>query len=109
MEARPRRVAIYETSAGSAPFTEWLDGLRDPKARARIRIRIDRVSLGNLGDCKTVGAGVLELRVDYGPGYRVYLAEDGPTLVLLLCGGDKDSQSRDIELAQEYWSDYRRR
>jgi putative addiction module killer protein len=109
MEARPRKLAIYETATGNSPFAEWLQGLRDRGARARIRVRIDRASLGNLGDCKPVGAGVLELRIDYGPGYRVYLAEDGPALMLLLCGGDKSSQSRDVELAQEYWRDYRRR
>lgn len=109
MEARPRRVEIYVTSDGKVPFTEWLDGLRDVKARAKIRVRIDRASLGNLGDCSSVGEGVQELRVDFGPGYRVYFAEVGKVIVLLLCGGDKSTQQRDIRKAKEYWKDYRSR
>ncbi len=75
----------------------------------RIRVRLDRVSLGNFGDCHSVGEGVQELRIDYGPGYRVYFGQAGSTIVLLLCGGDKDTQSKDISLAKYYWNEYRRR
>lgn len=90
------------------PFSEWLISLRDNKARAKIRVRLDRVSLGNLGDCHGVGDGVQELRIDYGPGYRVYFGQVGSTIVLLLCGGDKNTQAKDIEQAKHYWNEYRR-
>jgi len=72
-------------------------------------VRLDRVSLGNFGDCRSVGEGVQELRIDYGPGYRVYFGQHGSTIVLLLCGGDKDSQAKDIDLAKHYWKEYSRR
>jgi putative addiction module killer protein len=80
-------------------FTDWFDGLRDEKARSRIRVRIDRLSLGNHGDVKPVGEGVSELRIDYGPGYRLYFVQRGKMVVILLCGGDKRSQARDIRQA----------
>ena len=81
-------------------FIEWLTGLRDIQARARIAKRIDRIAQGNLGDAKPVGDGVGELRFDIGPGYRIYYARRGNVVVMLLCGGDKDSQARDIERAK---------
>ena len=81
-------------------FAIWLDRLRDQRAIARIQIRIRRLSIGNAGDVKPVGDGVSELRIDYGPGYRVYFTKRGLLLVILLCGGDKDSQPRDIERAK---------
>ncbi len=81
-------------------FREWLDGLADKKAAARIAQRIVRLQAGLLGDVKTVGGGVMELRVDTGPGYRVYFVQRGRVLIVLLCGGDKKSQKRDIERAQ---------
>lgn len=81
-------------------FRDWLAGLRDRTAIQRINVRIRRVSLGNFGDVEPVGEGVSELRVNYGPGYRVYFKRRGETIVLLLCGGDKSSQSRDIKLAK---------
>ena len=99
----------YLTESGQNPFREWLEGLRDRQARAKIRVRLNRIRLGNLGDCKAVGHGVSELRVPYGPGYRVYFGRKGNTIVILLYGGDKKTQSRDIALAQEYWDDYLRR
>ena len=108
MEATPKVVQIYVTSEGRTPFSEWLASLRDSKARAKIRVRLDRVSLGNLGDCHGVGDGVQELRIDYGPGYRVFLGQVGSTIVLLLCGGDKSTQAKDIEQAKRYWNEYRR-
>lgn len=109
METSPEELRVYVTQDGRSPFSEWLTALRDSKARAKIRVRLDRVSLGNLGDCHGLGEGLQELRIDYGPGYRVYFGQLGQAIVLLLCGGDKRTQAKDIELAQEYWNDYRRR
>jgi putative addiction module killer protein len=80
-------------------FEKWLRAL-DEQARARVNIRIRRLSQGNYGDVKPVGEGISELRIDYGPGYRVYLKRTGVEIVLLLCGGDKRSQSKDIALAK---------
>jgi putative addiction module killer protein len=99
----------YLTEDGHNPFRKWLEKLRDHQARAKIRVRLNRIRLGNFGDCKTVGKGVNELRIPHGPGYRVYFGRKGNTVVILLHGGDKKTQSRDIALAQTYWSDYLRR
>ncbi len=82
-------------------FSEWLKALRDKNAAARIAVRIRRLELGNPGDIKSVGDGVSEMRIDYGPGYRLYLTYTGRTLVILLCGGDKSSQARDIAQAKK--------
>jgi putative addiction module killer protein len=82
-------------------FADWISGLRDREARARIIVRLRRLSLGNPGDVKAVGGGVSEMRVDYGPGYRVYFTRRGASIVVLLCGGDKRSQARDITRAVE--------
>ena len=109
VEATPKELQFYVTEDGREPFREWLSSLGDHKARAKIWVRLDRVSLGNFGDCHGVGGGVHELRIDYGPGYRVYFGQEGTTVVVLLCGGDKDTQTDDIETAQRYWSNYRRR
>lgn len=84
----------------SATFDRWLTGLRDRRALARIAARLDRLAAGNPGDVQPVGDGVSELRIDYGPGYRVYFTRRGPVLVILLCGGDKSSQDRDIRQAK---------
>ena len=80
-------------------FAEWLDGLRDIRARARIMVRIERLAAGNPGDVRAVGEGVSELRVDYGPGYRVYYKKHGRMVVILLAGGDKRTQAKDIKAA----------
>ena len=85
----------------TALYAEWFAGLRDRQAKTRIDIRIRRLSLGNPGDVKPVGEGVSELRVPYGPGYRVYFVQKGDLLVILLAGGDKSSQHRDIRVARE--------
>lgn len=80
-------------------YAQWLDGLRDIKARARIQVRVERLAAGNAGDVKPVGEGVSELRIDYGPGYRVYFTKRGRELVILLAGGDKSTQTGDIKTA----------
>jgi putative addiction module killer protein len=80
-------------------FARWLDGLRDISARARIQVRIERLSVGSAGDARPVGEGISELRIDYGPGYRVYFKKCGREAVILLAGGDKTSQARDIRAA----------
>ncbi len=85
-----------------------MGSLRDQRAKARIRTRIARVRLGNLGNYEPVGNGVLELKISYGPGYRVYFGQVGVKLVILLCGGDKSSQAEDIRRAIEYWEDYKK-
>jgi putative addiction module killer protein len=102
-------VREYLSQDGKSPFSTWLHKLRDPRARARIRVRLDRIRLGNLGDHKSLGDGVYELRVPFGPGYRVYFGREEHRVILLLCGGDKSSQRKDIETAKGYWADYRRR
>ena len=99
----------YQRENGREPFSEWLNGLRDKMAQARIRLRLRQVEAGNLGDCESVGEGVLELRVHVGAGYRVYCGRHGKTVVLLLCGGDKASQVRDIEQAKQLWTEWKRR
>lgn len=99
----------YQLENESVPVSEWLRGLRDARARAQIEIRLRRVSAGNFGDCKPVGEGVSELRVDLGSGYRVYFGKHGYALVILLCGGDKASQQADITRAKAYWADWKRR
>jgi putative addiction module killer protein len=109
MEAGQLTLQEYVTTEGKIPLRDWLTALRDVRARARIRVRLNHVRLGNFGDARPVGDGVSELRIPYGPGYRVYVASAGSTVVLLLCGGDKSTQSRDIARAKTYWMDYQRR
>ncbi len=107
--ARARELVEYQEPDGTVPFRRWLEALKDVRARARIDARLLRVRLGNLGDAKSVGAGVHELRVNYGPGYRVYFGLDGPAVVVLLVGGSDRSQARDITRAKQYWERYLRR
>ena len=91
----------------SSTFDRWLSKLKDRRAAARVLIRINRLAAGNPGDVKPVGGGISELRIDYGPGYRVYYLLDGDRLILLLCGGDKSSQGKDIETAQRLADEWR--
>lgn len=91
----------------SATFSIWIDGLRDSRARAKIQTRIRRLSLGNPGDVKPVGEGISEMRIDYGPGYRVYFLQRGTAVVILLCGGDKRTQDADINQAKHIANDWR--
>jgi len=109
MEAKEQQIRYYHTKDGKRPFADWFASLRDHRAQQRIDGRLARVELGNFGDAKGVGEGVLELRVDYGPGYRVYLGRDGLEVVILLCGGDKRRQDKDIAQAKEYWADFKAR
>ena len=99
----------YQTSTGEQPFVDWLQGLADRHARSRIEARLARVAVGNLGDVEPVGERVMELRIDWGPGYRVYFSRVGQVIVLLLCGGDKRTQQKDIKRAQKYFEDYKAR
>lgn len=105
----PFEIDYYKTVDGGKPFKEWLEGLRDVNGRAKIRIRLDRARQGNLGDHKHLEKGVWELRIDYGPGYRIYFGKDGNRLILLLIGGDKRTQRRDIETAAAYIQDHEAR
>ena len=106
-QAYPRKLEIYRAPSGRVPYLEWLESIRDRRTRRRIQRRIDRVEDGNFGDCRSVGDGVVEIRFQFGPGYRAYIGEVGNTIVLLLCGGDKSSQDRDIERAKAYWQEYK--
>ena len=103
----PKQVITYADSNGREPFTKWLNRLRDSEGRYGILKRIHRLEQGNCGDCEPVGEGVSELRIFFGPGYRVYFGEHGNNIVVLLCGGGKDSQKNDIQQAKEYWKDYK--
>ena len=109
MEVNEKQVEYYETADGKSPFREWFVALRDRKAQARIDARLARVQLGNFGEHEPVGGGVMELKIDYGPGYRVYFGQVGSARVILLCGGDKGTQTKDIKAARRHWADYRRR
>lgn len=109
MATTPKELRIYETVDGKRPFDEWMDGLKDRTLLARIASRLNRVVLGNLGDVKSLGGGVSELRLVFGSGYRIYFAQDGDKIILLLCGGDKGSQGGDIRTAKTYLEDYKRR
>ena len=107
METKEQRIIIFKKEGGKRPFLTWLNGIRDQRAVRKIEARIARVRLGNFGDSKSVGEGVTELRIDYGPGYRVYFGREADVVVVLLCGGDKGSQRCDIELAKQYWKEYK--
>ena len=109
MESRQRRIEFYQTDKGEQPVQDWLDSLRDGEGRAKIRAKIDRLNLGNFGGCKSLGGGLHELKIDFGPGYRVYFADLENVIVLLLCGGDKSTQNRDIDVAKKYLADYKKR
>jgi len=107
VESSSKRIKLYVGQNGKAPFEEWLYNLRDKVTKARIFARVDRLRFGYFGDCKSVGSGVLELRIQFGPGYRIYFVVVGADVVLLLLGGDKSSQWKDIQLAQKYWKGFK--
>ena len=99
----------YVSQRGKDIFDYWLTQLADARAQAKIAVRINRLAAGNFGDCKSLRQGLFEVRIVWGPGYRIYYATIGTSCVLLLCGGDKRTQSADVERAIDYWNDYKRR
>ncbi|MEG3843762.1 type II toxin-antitoxin system RelE/ParE family toxin [Microcoleus sp. herbarium14] len=106
-EVQPKEIQRYTTPDNRVPFEEWFGSLRDVNAQAKIISRLNRIVDGNLGDYRSVGEGVCELKINYGPGYRIYFGQIGMTIVILICGGDKSTQDKDIRQAKEYWTDYR--
>ena len=102
-------IVTYVDAAGKIPFREWLYALQDKTGQKNIAARIARLAAGNFGDCKSVRDGVQELKIDHGPGYRVYLSRQGQVVVLQLCGSDKGGQSRAIKLAIDYLNDWKER
>jgi len=99
---------VYRTAAGAEPYADYVDSLRDRAGAAKIRVRVTRAEQGNLGDHRSIGHGVIELRIDYGPGYRVYVGLHGLELIVLLCAGDKGAQRQDVRRAMAFWADYKR-
>jgi len=97
----------YQIDNEKIPFDEWMEKLRDKRAKSRIQVRLDRLLLGLFGDFKSLGDGIYELRIPEGQGYRIYYGKEGDTVVILLCGGNKSSQSSDINRAKAYWKDYK--
>ncbi len=107
MAEKKKNLKIYQDSNGKEPFVDWLESLKDRKSRSRIITRLDRLEVGNPGDFRHIDGGVFELRLHFGPGYRVYYGEDGPLMVILLIGGDKSTQERDIKKAMSFWKNYK--
>jgi putative addiction module killer protein len=102
-------IQFYRTAEGESPFLNWVRRLKDSQIKQRIQARLTRLESGNLGQHRFVAGALLELKIDYGPGFRVYCGMDGETLMIVLCGGDKTTQQKDIDLAKGYWDDYKRR
>jgi putative addiction module killer protein len=102
-----KTIIVYRDKHGKEPFTEWLNGLSDTRSRRRILMRLRRIEQGNYGDCTNIQDGVSELRLFFGSGYRIYFGENGNSLVVLLCAGDKSTQQKDIQKALKYWNEYK--
>lgn len=100
---------VYETENGKIPFNDWLLDLSDTQTRQLIRARLARMELGNLGDVEPVGSGISELKLSFGPGYRIYFSKSGKTIILLLCAGTKRTQEKDINKAKKYLDDFKMR
>ena len=109
MEPVERRIEYYHTVDGRVPYWEWRASLKDTKSRATIDSRLARLRAGNFGYCASVGEGVLELKISYGPGFRIYFGQIGLQFVLLLIGGDKSTQNKDVRKAKVFWHDYQAR
>ncbi len=109
MESNSKQIILYADENSNEPFQAWIDQLRDKQGRRRIINRLLRVQQGNYGDVEPIGDGLSELRLFFSPGYRVYFGEDAGSIVVILCGGDKNSQNRDIEKAKTYWKEYKSR
>ena len=105
----PREIRYYQKANGKIPYREWFSCLRNGTTQSIINTRLDRVSLGNFGDHKSVGKSIFELRFAIESGIRIYFGLDGKKIVILLCGGNKASQSKDIKIALEFWTDYKKR
>ena len=106
-QVQPKTVVAYADENGNEPYTEWLASLKDEKTKERIRVRVRRLEDGLYGDCEPIGEGLSELRLFFGAGYRVYFGEEDGNIVILLCGGDKSSQKRDIKTAKAYWQEHK--
>lgn len=104
-----KELRYYCTLEGKRPFIEWIKSLKDVVGRAHVNNRLDRAIIGNYGDCEPVGDGIYELKIHYGPGYRVYFCEQEKTILLLLVGGSKKTQVKDIKKAKQYWWEFRER
>lgn len=103
---KPKTLIVYQNEDEIEPFTKWIFSLRDSQTRKRIEARLARLEQGNYGDVKPIGEGLSELRLFFGAGYRIYFGEQDEYIVVLLCGGDKSSQNRDIKEAKTYWKEY---
>ncbi len=101
------KIKLYKNEQGKEPFNEWFDSIKDIQTMSRIDARLERLRLGNFGDFRNLRQGLIELRLHFGSGYRIYCGRDGRKVVVLLAGGDKGSQSKDIQNAQYYWADYK--
>jgi putative addiction module killer protein len=101
-------VELFKSDNNKEPLKDWVSAL-DYCVQERILTRIDRMRFGNFGDCKNLGQGIFELRFSFGSGYRIYFGKKGNKIIVLLCGGDKKTQSKDIKKAQQYWQDYEKR
>jgi len=107
VEARPRNLSVYESAPGAVPFDDWMRDLKDAVGKAAVDARIALLRRGSLGkQCRDVGDGLIELKVNVGPGYRIYIADDGRNS-LILCGESKRSQKQDIRAAKKFWADYK--
>ena len=102
----PNVIKIYATPTGRQPFSLWVEKLKDPYTVGRITQCLNRLKNTGLGDIKSVGQDIYELRLHFGSGYRIYFAKEGDTILVLLCAGDKSTQSKDIQAAQKHWRDY---
>lgn len=109
VEGISHTIEFYATPVGKVPFQEWLLGLWDNTVRTKISMRIDRLTFGNFGDFRSLGEGLFELRIHEGPGYRIYFGRRGRRIVVILSGGDKSKQLRDIHTAHQYWREYKGR
>ncbi len=106
VESRKRILREYVDTLGQNHFRDWIDSIRDVRTQYVIDARLTRIANGNMGDCEPVGNGVMEFKIHHGPGYRIYFGQEGRNIVILLVGGDKKSQRKDITLAKSLWHEY---
>ncbi len=108
MTAPKYLIEIYKDKNNKKPFIEWVESIKDIVIKAKIKNRVRRIELGNFGDCKLIKNGIHELRLHFGPGYRVYFGKTSKIIILLLCGGSKNTQTKDIKKALKYWNDFKK-